>query len=69
MQMVDFLFGIMLVLVAATTAWMVWSAHRELPGRSGRERSSQGTIDDQALAAKLAGSIWTRLAELKDSGI
>ena len=69
MQIVDFFFGIMLVLVVATTAWMVWSAHRELPGRSGRGKSSQRTIDDQALAAKLAGSIWTRLAELKDSGI
>ena len=69
MQIVDFFFGIMLVLVVATTVWMVWSAHREHPGRSGRGKSSQRTIDDQALAAKLAGSIWTRLAELKDSGI
>ncbi|HEX4992843.1 MAG TPA: serine/threonine-protein kinase [Rubrobacteraceae bacterium] len=65
----DFVFGIMLVLLVAATAWMVWSAHRERPGRRGRSKSSQRTIDDQALAAKLAGSIWTRLAELKDSGI
>jgi serine/threonine protein kinase len=70
MQIVDFVFATLLVLVVATTAWMVWSAHRELPGRSGRgKNSSQRTIDDQALAAKLAGSVWTRLAELKDSGI
>jgi serine/threonine protein kinase len=69
MQIVHFVFGTMLVLVVATSAWMVWSAHRELPGRAGRGKSSPRTIDDQALAAKLAGSIWTRLAELKDSGI
>jgi serine/threonine protein kinase len=69
MQIVDFVFGTIVVLVVATSAWMVWSAHRDLPGRTGRGKSSPRTIDDQALAAKLAGSIWTRLAELKDSGI
>ena len=69
MQIVDLVVGTMLALVVATTGWMVWSAHRGLPGRTGRGKSSQRTIDDQALAAKLAGSIWTRLAELKDSGI
>jgi Protein kinase domain len=69
MQIVDFVFGTMLVLVVGTSAWMLWSAHRERPGRSRRGKSSARTIDDQALAAKLAGSIWTRLAELKDSGI
>jgi serine/threonine protein kinase len=69
MQIVDFVFGFILVLVVATTVWMVWSAHRERPGRKGSNKSSQLAIDDQALAAKLAGSIWTRLAELKDSGI
>jgi serine/threonine-protein kinase len=69
MPAVDFVLGIILVLVLATTAWMVWSAHRGRPGRSAPEKSPQRTIDDQALAAKLAGSIWTRLAELKSSGI
>jgi serine/threonine protein kinase len=69
MQIVHFVFGTMLVLVVATGAWMVWSAHRDLRGRTGRGKSSRPTVDDEALAAKLAGSIWTRLAELKDSGI
>jgi serine/threonine protein kinase len=69
MQIVEFLFGIMLVLVVATSAWMVWSARRELPGRRGGGKSSRRTIDDQALAAKLTGAIWTRLGQLKDSGM
>ena len=69
MQIVELVLIIMLVLVVATTAWMVWSAHRKRPGKSGSGKSSQRTIDDQALAAKLEGSIWTRLAELKDPGI
>ena len=66
MQIVDFVFGIMLVLLVAATAWMVWSAHRERPGRRGRSKSSQRTIDDQALAAKLArkGVEWERALEL-----
>lgn len=69
MQIVEFVFGAILVAVVATSGWMVWSAHGELAGRKGRGKSSRSTIDDQALAAKLAGSIWNRLAELKDSGI
>jgi tRNA A-37 threonylcarbamoyl transferase component Bud32 len=69
MPILDVVLGIMLLLVVGATAWMVWSAHHERRGKAGKGSSSQRTIDDQALAAKLAGSIWTRLAELKDSGI
>ena len=57
MQIVEFVFGAILVAVVATSGWMVWSAHGELAGRKGRGKSSRSTIDDQALAAKLAARL------------
>ena len=51
MQIVDFVFATILVLVVATCAWMVWSAHRDLRARTGRGKPSRPTIDDEALAA------------------